>query len=304
MKKYITALFTFFVLFVAPVAFAGVVDLTTGTKEVREVSVWTIKWWTTLEKVQNGGMSLLTTFKVIIGWLAVIYMVYAGIQMIMAMWSDEKALTSAKKSLYYWLTAFLFINIPGQLVGIFMNKKLDGANVTSKDAITWFTNKQAGDTSNLFFNLTFWKSTVEEWVIWFIKIMIFAVAVLMFTVWGIQIMTSGWDEKAQASARSKILWWVGGLIFLGLIQVWISIVYSGNIPNGQWFFAKLANMALFFAGPTAILFLIYGGYLFITSAGDEEKAKKGKNIVINTAIAALILLASYTFLVDLKDLTF
>jgi len=63
-------------------------------------------------------------------------------------------------------------------------------------------------------------------------------------------------------------------------------------------------MALFFAGPTAILFLIYGGYLFITSAGDEEKAKKGKNIVINTAIAALILLASYTFLVDLKDLTF
>jgi len=39
MKKYITVLFTFFVLFVAPVAFAGVVDLTTGTKEVREVSV-------------------------------------------------------------------------------------------------------------------------------------------------------------------------------------------------------------------------------------------------------------------------
>jgi hypothetical protein len=39
----------------------------------------------TLEKVQNGGMSLLRTFKVIIGGLAVIFMVYAGIQMIMAM---------------------------------------------------------------------------------------------------------------------------------------------------------------------------------------------------------------------------
>jgi hypothetical protein len=63
-------------------------------------------------------------------------------------------------------------------------------------------------------------------------------------------------------------------------------------------------MALFFAGPTAILFLLYGGYLFISSAGDEEKAKKGKNIVINTAIATLILIASYTFLKDLADLTF
>jgi hypothetical protein len=42
----------------------------------------------------------------------------------------------------------------------------------------------------------------------------------------------------------------------------------------------------------------------VTSAGDEEKAKKGKNIVINTAIAILILLASYTFLKDLADLKF
>jgi hypothetical protein len=37
-------------------------------------------------------MSLLRTFKVIIGALAVVYMVYAGIQMIMAMGNDEKGL--------------------------------------------------------------------------------------------------------------------------------------------------------------------------------------------------------------------
>ncbi|MFZ4461885.1 MAG: hypothetical protein ACOYN2_05205 [Patescibacteria group bacterium] len=81
----------------------------------------------------------------------------------------------------------------------------------------------------------------------------------------------------------------------------MSIAYSGNIPNGQSIFASLANLALFFAGPTAIFFLTLGAWYYITSAGDEEKAKKGKSIVINTFIAVIILLASYTFLKDLAD---
>jgi hypothetical protein len=64
-------------------------------------------------------MSLLRTFKTIIGGLAVIFMVYAGIQMILAMGSDEKGLSAAKRTLYFSLTAFFFINIPGQLYEIF-----------------------------------------------------------------------------------------------------------------------------------------------------------------------------------------
>ena len=90
-------------------------------------------------------------------------------------------------------------------------------------------------------------------------------------------------------------------MFLGVLQAWISVVYAGDIPHGQSMFASLANLALFFAGPTAIFFLTLGAWYYITSAGDEEKAKKGKSIVINTFIAVIILLASYTFLKDLAD---
>lgn len=91
---------------------------------------------------------------------------------------------------------------------------------------------------------------------------------------------------------------------LGFIEAWFRVVYSGNIQEGQNVFAKVMNLALFFAGPVAIFFLIMGAYYFITSAGDEEKAKKGKNIVINTVIATIILLACYTFLKDLSGLSF
>ena len=66
-------------------------------------------------------------------------------------------------------------------------------------------------------------------------------------------------------------------------------------------FTQLANLALFFAGPVAIFFLVMGAYYYITSAGDEERAKRGKSIVINTFIATFILLASYAFLKDLAN---
>lgn len=124
----------------------------------------------------------------------------------------------------------------------------------------------------------------------------------MFVMAGFQYITSKGDEKTQKNVRAKFVWGLGALIFIGLIEAWIRVVYGGSIPEGQSLFAKVANLALFFAGPIAIFFLILGGYYMITSGGDEEKAKKGKNIVINTAIATIILVACYTFLKDLADL--
>lgn len=58
----------------------------------------------------------------------------------------------------------------------------------------------------------------------------------------------------------------------------------------------------FFTTPVAILFLIIGAYYYITSAGDEDRAKKGKNIVINTLIAYIILFISFSFLEEIFKL--
>jgi hypothetical protein len=65
----------------------------------------------------------------------------------------------------------------------------------------------------------------------------------------------------------------------------------------------MSNLALFFAWPIAIFFLTLAWYYYITSNGDEERVKKAKAIVINTVIATLILLASYTFLLDLQSIS-
>ncbi len=46
----------------------------------------------------------------------------------------------------------------------------------------------------------------------------------------------------------------------------------------------------------AVLFLIVGGFWYITSAGNEETAEKGKNTAINAIIGIVIIVLSYVII--------
>jgi hypothetical protein len=85
--------------------------------------------------------------------------------------------------------------------------------------------------------------------------------------------------------------------------MWKEVVFEWKIQDGANFFGTMSNLALFFAWPIAIFFLTLAWYYYITSNGDEERVKKAKAIIINTLIATVILLASYTFLKDLQWIT-
>jgi hypothetical protein len=53
------------------------------------------------------------------------------------------------------------------------------------------------------------------------------------------------------------------------------------------------NWMLALAGLISVLFLIIGGFWYITSAGNEETAEKGKNTAINAIIGLVIIILSY-----------
>lgn len=300
MKKLFTSFFlasiaSLFVFWIFQTSFAGVANIP-GRSEITSVSNGPISGGDSLEKIQNGGLKILHTAKVIISFLAVIYLIYVGATMVTAM-GDEKAVTSGKKQLMYTLIAFLFVNIPGELYAILAKKEV--SNVTSNPTGNFTDVPNAG--SNIFFNLVEWNSTIENGVLSFIRVGLIGAAVFMFSLAAFEMITSWGSEEKTKQAKNRFLYGVLGLVFVAVIQWWVQVVYSGDIGKGQGIFAQLSNLALFFAGPTAIFFLLLGGYYYITSAGEEEKAKKGKNIVINTFIAVIILLASYAFLRDLAD---
>lgn len=66
-----------------------------------------------------------------------------------------------------------------------------------------------------------------------------------------------------------------------------------NITNVNQLIRKIINWLLGIAFGIAVLFLIIGGFWYITSAGNEETAEKGKSTAINAIIGIIIIILSY-----------
>ncbi len=58
-------------------------------------------------------------------------------------------------------------------------------------------------------------------------------------------------------------------------------------------FRLIINWALAIAFIAAVIVLIYGGFLYITSAGNTEQAGKGKTAIQNALIGVVIIILSY-----------
>ena len=63
----------------------------------------------------------------------------------------------------------------------------------------------------------------------------------------------------------------------------------------------ITNILLPVAGLIAVLFLIIGGYQYITSAGNEELAERGKHTLQNAIIGLLVIILSYVIVVVIAN---
>lgn len=67
------------------------------------------------------------------------------------------------------------------------------------------------------------------------------------------------------------------------------------------FVGRLIQAVLSLLGIIVLVFLIYGGYLWLMSGGNEQTLRKAKDILINAAIGLIIVLAAFaitTFIVE------
>lgn len=66
-----------------------------------------------------------------------------------------------------------------------------------------------------------------------------------------------------------------------------------QIKSGREFVVKVVNYALGFLGLFATLMVIYGGFLYVSSAGESEGPEKGKKTIMYAVIGIIIIFASY-----------
>ena len=93
----------------------------------------------------------------------------------------------------------------------------------------------------------------------------------------------------------------GGLFFARLLLAAdfgteaVSNGLSGSLATDdpRTIIGRIINIALGILGTVAVGLVIYGGFVWMTSGGDEEKIGQGKKILKNGAIGLLIILASW-----------
>jgi hypothetical protein len=66
-----------------------------------------------------------------------------------------------------------------------------------------------------------------------------------------------------------------------------------KFENTEDLLVSIINWFLALAGTVAVLFTIYGGFLYITSAGDPEKSKKATSTIRNAVIGLAVIILSY-----------
>ena len=57
----------------------------------------------------------------------------------------------------------------------------------------------------------------------------------------------------------------------------------------------IIEIVLTFVGVLFMILLIYGGILWMTSAGNEQQAEKAKNIITQSVVGLLVVLLAYAF---------
>ncbi len=262
---------------------------------------WTLEWasiaenwWDIIENIEDSWITILKGIKMILSWVLLIYIVYIWATMIMSMWDNEEDLSSSKRQIRYALAWLIFINIPWTIYDALNTSWWWAWWSTSK---TWFL---GSGVSWVFVNSNF--ETIIYDIVWFIEVIIFILAVFMFVLAWIQMISSGGKEDTVKEWKNKLLYWAIWLIFVWIIETWKHISFTGDIDGTFSLFWILFNIWLFFVWATVSFFLVLATYYAVTSAWDEEKMKKAKSIVINTLIGMVLLLACYTFLVDLLSL--
>jgi hypothetical protein len=147
-------------------------------------------------------------------------------------------------------------------------------------------------------------------VVTFFENLLGIIALAMLVYGGYLYLVSGGEEDLAQKATKSLTWSVVGIVIVITSRLLTEILIprynntvfynqekiltadSANI--GLTSIIGITNWVLGFVASITVLMIIYGGYLYIVSGGDENLEKKGKDILIEAIIGLIIIITAYT----------
>jgi hypothetical protein len=128
-------------------------------------------------------------------------------------------------------------------------------------------------------------------------------------------MSAGNPEKVE-KAKNGLTWSIVGFILAvsstAIVVLLQETLFSKNKVTSQIgpgagpssaakVIEAMINLGLVFAGAVAVLFLILGGYRYITSQGNRDLAEGAKNTVLYSLIGLVVVFLSYGIFLLIAD---
>lgn len=124
-----------------------------------------------------------------------------------------------------------------------------------------------------------------------------SVATLYIVIAGYFYIIARGDEGAIKKAKDSVMNSAIGLIVIALAQSIGSIFDPAvgiNIGGANIIIISITNFLLALIGGVAIIYFVYGGYTYITAAGDQGKVSKATKAIWNSIAGILIAIFAYT----------
>lgn len=222
--------------------------------------------------------------KYVLGTVAIVYITLGGIRLITSGKDIEEVSTKQKKNLLYILIGLFLAIISDVLV----------------------TQVFFGDYGECLASETNAQACAEQGALQirgiynFIEVFIATIAVLVLVLTGFTMVVSAGDEDLIGKQKKRIGFALAGLVLIAVSEFVVKdIIFpeSGALgvspEKGIRLISMITNFVSAFVGTLSIAFLIYGGYLAVTSIGNPDKLGTAKKIIIGAIIGILIAFAAF-----------
>ncbi len=254
------------------------------------------------EAATDSGADTLTSIvfvvidfmKYFLGTVATIIAIIQGLKLVTAGRKIDEIEPKAKMTLKLMLYGFIIIIIADELVKkVFFGEfgECYGSVTNAKDCAG------AG-------------STLIKGIYDFILSILATFSVFSIALAGFRMVTAAGNEDTVGTAKKRITFSVVGLIVAGVGEFVVKkVVFPDYGEKGidyaaaQNLVTTFTNYISSFIGVGAFLMLFYGGMLYTSSFGDDEKVGKAKNIIKSALIGIIIAAAAFAIVRTITSFT-
>lgn len=236
-----------------------------------------------LQSITSGIFVFLDFLKYIIAPIAVLTMVIMGVRMVLAGRENEQVMGDAKNYIRYAAEGLLFIILAHLIVYVFFGAEgeifregEEGAQAFGRRA-----------------------SSLMEGIYSLIEVVIGTIAVFVLITAGFRFVAGATSEDQISTAKRQITWSALGLFVIAIGEFVVKDILfpeqgtTLGVNKAELLFAQVTNFIAGTIGTLSFIFLLYAGFLYVTSAGDDDKVADAKRIIKGAAIGIILAASAY-----------